>query len=153
MFEKEAEEFVENLDDCHTKEMIRDAFKDGAEFGYNKAKEDADKMKSRFLELCNLKDMRIEELEKVNEWQYPSKGEYPKCDENKKLWLYFKDYYANDRSCEYPIYRTSTGVYKTSFLNEDVKLFVEKSKGYESEILPRDIIAWKYLPEPPKEIE
>ena len=153
MFEKEAEEFVENLDDCHTKEMIRDAFKDGAEFGYNKAKEDADKMKSRFLELCNLKDMRIEELEKVNEWQYPSKGEYPECDENKKLWLYFKDYYANDRSCEYPIYRTSTGVYKTSFLNEDVKLFVEKSKGYESEILPRDIIAWQYLPEPPKEIE
>ena len=64
----------------------------GAEFGYNKA----------------------------NEWKYPSKGEYPECDENKKLWLYFKDYYANDRSCEYPIYRTSTGVYKTSFLNKDV---------------------------------
>ena len=39
MFEKEAEEFVKNLDDCHTKEMIRDAFKDGAEFGYNKADE------------------------------------------------------------------------------------------------------------------
>lgn len=46
--------------------------------GYNKAKEDADKMKSQFLELCNLKDMRIAELEKANEWHYPSKGEYPK---------------------------------------------------------------------------
>ena len=62
-----------------------------------------------------------------------------------------EDYYANDRDCEHPIYRTSTGVYKTSFLNEDVKLFAEKSKGYESEILPKDIIAWMYLPEPPKE--
>lgn len=37
MFEKKAEELVKNLDDCHTKEMIRDAFKGGAEFGYNKA--------------------------------------------------------------------------------------------------------------------
>ena len=35
-------------------------------------------MKSQFLELCNLKDMRIEKLEKANEWHYPSKGEYPK---------------------------------------------------------------------------
>ena len=88
---------------------------------------------------------------KKESWKYPSKGELPECDENKKLWLYFKDYYANDRDCEHPIYLTSTGVYKTSFLNEGVKLFAEKSKGYESEILPKDIIAWMYLPEPPKE--
>ena len=134
MFEKEAKKWVrENTHTEHSASFgeikvepsAEKGFVAGAEFGYNKA----------------------------NEWHYPSKGEYPECDENKKLWLYFKDYYANDRSCEYPIYRTSTGVYKTSFLNEDVKLFAEKSKGYESEILPRDIIAWKYLPEPPKEIE
>ena len=52
MFEKDAEELVKNLDDCHTKEMIRDAFKDGAEFGYNKA----------------------------NEWHYVKDGDYPKDD-------------------------------------------------------------------------
>ena len=135
MFEKEAEEYLDTeskylIEDnegniINIAKKVKQAFKDGAEFGYNKA----------------------------NEWHYPSKGEYPECDENKKLWLYFKDYYANDRSCEYPIYRTSTGVYKTSFLNKDVKLFAEKSKGYESEILPRDIIAWMYIPEPPKDIE
>ena len=39
MFEKDAEELVKNLADCHTKEMLKDAFKDGAEFGYNKANE------------------------------------------------------------------------------------------------------------------
>lgn len=39
LFEKEAEKLVENLHDCHVKEMIRDAFIDGAEFGYNKSNE------------------------------------------------------------------------------------------------------------------
>lgn len=69
MFEKEAEEWVKDytiksrdcilfpcrtLEDCQVQdfefdEVVR-VFKDGAEFGYNKA----------------------------NEWHYPSKGEYPK---------------------------------------------------------------------------
>ena len=63
--------------------------KAGAEFGYNKAKEDADKMKSRFLELCNLKDMRIEKLEKANEWHFTNRNkehlviDCPKGEENK----------------------------------------------------------------------
>ncbi len=39
MFEKEAEEYISNLDECRTKDLIGDAFKDGAEFGYNKANE------------------------------------------------------------------------------------------------------------------
>ena len=54
-----------------------EGFKNGAEFGYNKAKEDADKMKSQFLELCNLKDMRIAKLEKANEWHYVKDGDLP----------------------------------------------------------------------------
>ena len=54
MFEKEAEKYTSNLDECRTKDLMGDAFKDGAEFGYNKA----------------------------NEWHYPSKGEYPKECEN-----------------------------------------------------------------------
>ena len=39
MFEKEAEEYLGNLDECRTKDLMRSAFKDGAEFGYNKANE------------------------------------------------------------------------------------------------------------------
>lgn len=79
MFEKEAEEYSNNWkinknNDLNFAELVElraviyKANKDGAEFGYNKAKKDADKMKSQFLELCNLKDMRIAELEKANEW-------------------------------------------------------------------------------------
>lgn len=53
MFEKEANKWVEN--NLHsTEEDYIKAFKDGVEFGYNKA----------------------------NEWHYPSKGEYPKECEN-----------------------------------------------------------------------
>lgn len=104
MFEKDAEEYAEKKicqeynDDCMGFDKCKEYceryhntqkyWKDGAEFGYNKAKEDADKMKSQFLELCNLKDMRIAELEKANEWYYPSKGEYPKECEN--VWCYCK---------------------------------------------------------------
>jgi flagellar biosynthesis/type III secretory pathway protein FliH len=61
--------------------MLKQIFQDGSEFGYNKAKEDAEKMKSRFLELCNLKDMRIAELEKANEWHYVKDGDLPKVNE------------------------------------------------------------------------
>ena len=43
MFEKEAEKYISNLDECRTKNLMRDAFKDGAEFGYNKAFVEADK--------------------------------------------------------------------------------------------------------------
>ena len=60
MFEKEAEEYRKNFDyyqvwhgliiDKSLSTIVEQSFKDGAEFGYNKA----------------------------NEWHYPSKGEYPK---------------------------------------------------------------------------
>lgn len=43
MFEKEAKEYVSNLDECRTKDLMRDSFKDGAEFGYNKANEELEK--------------------------------------------------------------------------------------------------------------
>ena len=43
MFEKEAEKYISNFDECRTKDLMRDAFKDGAEFGYNKAFVEADK--------------------------------------------------------------------------------------------------------------
>ena len=68
MFEKEAEEWVEN--NLHsTEEDYIKAFKDGAEFGYNKA----------------------------NEWHYPSKGEYPKDEKN--FQSYVVAYYGAKGSC------------------------------------------------------
>lgn len=39
MFEKDAEKYISNLDECRTKDSMMDSFKDGAEFGYNKANE------------------------------------------------------------------------------------------------------------------
>ena len=39
MFEKEAEEYCGNLDKSKTRDFIKDAYQDGAEFGYNKANE------------------------------------------------------------------------------------------------------------------
>ena len=101
------------------------AFKDGAEFGYNKAKEEVKndlmmKLKDEGIvkplkdsilqnerlssqeqqELCawiecamdfgeNLDECakELEEVSKANEWQYPSKGEYPK--EYKDIWICF----------------------------------------------------------------
>ena len=60
MFEKEADEVGnEKIKENHqlarcARKSYKDGFKDGAEFGYNKA----------------------------NEWHYPSKGEYPKEGEN-----------------------------------------------------------------------
>ena len=148
MFEKEAEEYADKQIGCWDRysewKDVEQAFQDGAEFGYNKAKEDADKMKSQFLELCNLKDMRIEELEKANEWHYPSKDELPKCDEETQLIFYVNCYYEVGGETKIRK-RTVLGFYKKSFLNDDVKLFVEKSKGYEDEHLPKDVIAWKEI--------
>ena len=59
MFEKEAEEYaIENWEHYeegqNDSKALKQAYLAGAEFGYNKA----------------------------NEWHYPSKGEYPKEDEN-----------------------------------------------------------------------
>ena len=102
------------------------AYITGAEFGYNKA----------------------------NEWHYPSKGELPKCDEETQLIFYVNCYYEIGGETKIRK-RTVLGFYKKSFMNDDVKLFVEKSKGYEDEHLPKDVIAWKeiVLPELPKESE
>ena len=88
---------------------------------------------------------------KANEWHYPSKGELPKCDEETQLMFYVNCYYEVDGETKIRK-RTVLGFYKKSFMNDDVKLFVEKSKGYEEEHLPQAVIAWKeiVLPEESK---
>ena len=78
MFEKEAEEAGnEKIKENHqfarcARKSYKDGFKDGAEFGYNKAFVEADK---------NLKAI-VTDFNKANEWHYPLKGEYPKEGEN-----------------------------------------------------------------------
>ena len=127
MFEKEAKEyrkeklierkdrFVFELPKVYVAD-IKQAYQKGAEFGYNKA----------------------------NEWQYPSKGELPKCDEETQLIFYVNCYYEVGGET-LTRKRMVLGFYKKSFINDDVKLFVEKSKGYEEEHLPKDVIAWKEI--------
>ena len=123
MIEKEAEEYANQS--CFTEMLnpslsesidISDDIKEAVLFGYNKA----------------------------NEWHYPSKGELPKCDEETQLIFYVNYYYEINGETK-TLKRTVLGFYKKSFLNDDVKLFVEKSKGYEDEHLPKDVIAWKEI--------
>ena len=98
-------------------EAIHDGgFEKGAEFGYDKA----------------------------NEWYFPSKGELPKCDEETQLMFYVNCYYEVDGET-LTRKRMVLGYYKKSFLNDYVKLFVEKSRGYEDEHLPQDVIVWKEI--------
>ena len=132
MFEKEAQRSFAELDDrgvgddWSIEESYVNGFSNGAVLGYNKA----------------------------NEWHYPSKGELPQCDEETQLIFYVNCYYEVGGETLIRK-RTVLGFYQKSFLNDDVKLFVEKSKGYEDEHLPKDVIAWKeiVLPKLPKESE
>ena len=81
---------------------------------------------------------------KANEWHYPSKGEYPKCDEKTQLMFYVNCYYKLDDETV-TIKRIVLGYYKKAFLRDDEKVFVEKSRGYEDEHLAQAVIAWKEI--------
>ena len=152
MFEKDAEEYADGKGHEHYNylfekhagnpaDFARLCFQDGAEFGYNKAFVEADK---------NLKAI-VTDFNKANEWHYPSKGEYPKCDEKTQLMFYVNCYYKlGDETVT--IKRIVLGYYKKAFLRDDEKVFVEKSRGYEGEHLPQAVIAWKEIV-PPKEGE
>ena len=101
MFEKEAEKRARKLEESQTlgvydndEDYARDSgwnegevagyeegFKDGAEFGYNKAKGE---LEEKYKEtICNLEmnlnsvTERLEELNKANEWYYVKDGKYP----------------------------------------------------------------------------
>lgn len=67
----------------------------------------------------------------------------PKCGEDKQIIFYVKEWYENISK-----YRNHycLGFYKKAFLNDDVKVFVEKSKGYENEHLPKTVLRWCELP-------
>lgn len=128
MFEEEAEEYKDNtrIKDKNTyigfpderiselqdfegnyidiSERIIKTFKDGAEFGYNKAKEE-------------------------DKWHYPSKGEYP--DENKLVLIYAKNEagYGHD----FMIYHKDNGWYGYGTFIEEVIAWKELDIPKESE--------------------
>ena len=80
MFEKEAEEYATNVFNpvqekfCITRELVQghiaEGFKEGAQFGYNFAKEEIDYLN---------KHWRSEEESKANEWHKPSEKLPEEC--------------------------------------------------------------------------
>ena len=120
MFEKEAEDSFNCKKVLYKWETDKhsyiDGFKDGAEFGYNKA----------------------------NEWHNLQENptDLPKCEENEQIIFYVKEWIESIQK-----YRTNycLGFYKKAFLHDDVKVFVEKSRGYENEHLPISVLRWRKL--------
>ena len=150
MFKKEVEDIMRQ-NGCRTHsgnfiqaDKVCELIQKGAEFGYNKAKKDADKMKNRFLELCNLKDMRIEELEKANKWYY-CKDELPKLKVGTTVSVIAVYLNAFDNPCKIDCFFNGRDfVYWDSSCTMWVK--VSEFKG--------NVYAWKYADElPPKESE
>lgn len=132
--EEEAEEFeIKVYGSCDTVKGMRgiyhsdiyEAYKDGAEFGYNKAKVEVED--SYRESLCNSElnlasvTEQLEELEKANEWHFV-KDELPRTD----------DYYL---------------VFDKGSRSVIIGMFTD---GHFESCFP---IAWKELPELPKESE
>lgn len=66
-------------------------------------------------------------------------NDLPNCDESKQITFYVEEWI--ERIQKYHKHYC-LGFYKESFMNDDVKLFVEKSKGYEKEHLPITVLFW-----------
>lgn len=81
---------------------------------------------------------------KANEWHNLQENptDLPKCEEDEQIIFCVKEWVESIQKY-YTHY--CLGFYKKAFLNEDVKLFVERSKGYESEHLPKSVLRWQEL--------
>lgn len=102
MFEKEAEEWVidnvckdcskyekcKSKEHCTCKECSKEKWQKGAEFGYNKAKEEYATELKEVVETCNHWQ---EVADKANEWHFVKDGDYPK-DDKQYLVLFFYNY-------------------------------------------------------------
>lgn len=63
----------------------------------------------------------------------------PKCDESKPITFYVEEWIESIQKYKK---HYCLGFYKKSFMNDDVKIFVEKSIGYENEHLPKTVLFW-----------
>ena len=136
MFEKEAEEAGnEKIKGSHqfarcARKSYKDGFKDGAEFGYNKA----------------------------NEWHYLKDRDLPKV--GQKCYFIYSNFYGEDNKVIFSesSIEVLTGVY-TFILDEETGDETTENCFYDDindeEIYEQEVYAWKEitLPELPKEIE
>lgn len=97
----------------------------------------------RFPDLQEARKYAVDLLNE-NGWHNLQKNpaDLPQCEENEQIIFYVKEWFE-----EIQKYRTHycLGFYKKAFLNDEVKLFVERSKGYENEHLPKTVIRWREL--------
>ena len=139
MFEKEAEEYTNKLLEdweLYDPEALQEAYIAGAEFGYNKCKEE---LNQKGLALQSDMDKTIEqnialkkELNKANEWHYVKDGDYPK-----KKGIYLVAWKRTHHVEEFG---------KWGF---DVDVFNEDDGYFEG--CGDFVIAWKEIPLPKKE--
>ena len=86
----------------------------------------------------------VESKEQI-QWNYPSKGELPECDENRQLLFCVTEWNKISASRRK---RFTLGVFKKMFLNENSCVFYEQTKGFSCEYLPEEVIAWQYIAMP-----
>jgi hypothetical protein len=92
MFEKEAEEYTENPESAWKQGMtcvgsVRQAFKDGAEYGYKQGQSD---------QLVH-KQYQLNQLRKANEWHYVANDDLPKVDNKIVLCVCGDGYYVDGK--------------------------------------------------------
>ena len=124
MFEKDAEEATLDLygsaDDVYGKEDYKQGFKDGAEFGYNKA----------------------------NEWHYVKDGDLPKA--YQKCYFIYSNVYGKDGKISFSKsdIKVLTGVY-AFFLDEETGEETIEPCFYDDinddEICLKEVYAWKEI--------
>lgn len=134
MFEKEAEEYYEDVTvgtfqkgTENFADAVLTAYKDGAEFGYNKAKVEIEDIYRE--SLCNSElnldsiTEQLEELKKANEWHYVKYEGTPKVEGHYLVWLCNKD--------------------RDIF---DCWIYYDKDVGwYSMKVRIKDIYAWKEI--------
>lgn len=105
------------------------------------SKEEAEKWLKEYLETKENEKLKAQILKWHDLRKDPN--DLPKCAENEQVIFYVQEYYKEIGKCKN---HYCLGVYKKSFLNDDVKLFVERSKGYECEHSTECILFWCELP-------
>lgn len=144
MFEKEAEEYARRNNPAEygvraTHFTVLNSFKDGAEFGYNKCKEEINQkglaLQSDMDETIRQNIALKKELEKTNEWHRVDEGKYPNKEQLGKSFIVA--FAFNERTQEYYSFDCAEYVDKERFLAHTTDASGENN-AYK-------IIAWKEI--------
>lgn len=71
-------------------------------------------------------------------------NDLPKCEEKQQIIFYVKEF---NTDIEKDTSHFCLGFFAKSFMNDDLKVFIERSKGYECEHLSQEVIKWCELPQ------